>query len=79
MAGQGEAREIRAIRGGHGAEATPAPPRAISYAERTKRLRRTLAQRGGTNNETHQLHHCRIPAFNYRLVQRGTKHETHQP
>lgn len=39
MALQGEAREIRAIRGGHGAEATPAPPRAISYAERTKRLR----------------------------------------
>jgi|GEM_PF-942238 len=39
MALQGEAREIRAIRGGHGAEATPALSRAISYAERTTRLR----------------------------------------
>ena len=78
MAAQGEAQEIMAIRGGNGAEATPAPSHAISYAERTKRLRRTLAQRG-TKNETHQLHHCRIPAFHCRLAQRGTKHETHQP
>lgn len=42
MAGQGEAREIMVIRGGHGAEATPAPPRAISYANRTSHLRRHL-------------------------------------
>ncbi|MEN9641150.1 MAG: hypothetical protein RIR77_339 [Planctomycetota bacterium] len=39
MAGQGEAREIRAIRGGKGAKTTPAPSRAISYADRTSHLR----------------------------------------
>lgn len=78
MALQGEAREIRAIRGSKRAKTAPAPPRAISYADRRKCLRRTPAQRG-TNNETHQLHHCRIPAFHCRLAQRGTKHETHQP
>ena len=39
MAGQGEAREIRVIMGSKGAKTAPAPSRAISYAERTKRLR----------------------------------------
>jgi hypothetical protein len=42
MAAQGEAQEIMAIRGGNGAEATPAPSHAISYADRTSHLRRHL-------------------------------------
>jgi hypothetical protein len=42
MAGQGEAREIMAIRGRNGAKTAPAPPRTISYAERTSHLRHHL-------------------------------------
>ena len=42
MAGQGEARGIRVIRGRNGAKTAPAPPRAISYADRTSHLRHHL-------------------------------------
>lgn len=40
MALQGEAREIRAIKGSNGVKTTPAPPRTISYADHRKCLRR---------------------------------------